>query len=105
MTTTRRHQPEGSRAAATRQDGRPPEGAPLTNAELVQLRIRVIALENLVIALLAEAPDRQLTLARDMATYISPRVGFTPHPITLRAADEMLSLVDRAGRYLRAPIP
>jgi hypothetical protein len=28
----------------------------LTNAELVQLRIRVIALENLVISLLAEAP-------------------------------------------------
>jgi len=36
----------------------------LTNAELVQLRVRVIALENLVISLLAEAPDRQLDLAR-----------------------------------------
>src|SRR6185437_6599921 len=29
----------------------------LTNAELVQLRVRVIALENLVISLLAEPPD------------------------------------------------
>lgn len=77
------------------------EDSPLTNSELVQLRIRVIALENLVIALLADAPDRQLILARGMATYISPRAGFTPHPITLRAADEMLSLVDRADRYLR----
>jgi hypothetical protein len=73
----------------------------VTNAELVQLRVRVIALENLVIALLAEAPDRQLDLARGMATYISPRTGFTPHPVTLRAADEMLSLVDRADRYPR----
>ncbi len=73
----------------------------MTNAEGVQLRIRVIALENLVIALLAEAPDRQVTLARGMATYISPRAGFTPDPITLRAADEMLSLVDRPDRYLR----
>jgi len=91
----------GASVPAPRQDEQPPEDSPLTNAELVQLRIRVIALENLVIALLADAPDRQVTLARGMATYISPRAGFTPHPITLRAADEMLSLVDRADRYLR----
>ena len=39
----------------------------LTNAELVQLRIRVIALENLVIALLAQASDSQLCLVREMA--------------------------------------
>jgi len=86
-------------------DGPPPNDTPMTNAELVQLRIRVIALENLVIALLAEAPDRQLALAREMATYISPRNGFTPYPVTLRAADEMLSLVDRADRYPRPVQP
>ena len=56
-----------------------PEVPDLTNAELVQLRIRVIALENLVIALLAEASDRQLDLAREMAAYISPRPGSTHH--------------------------
>lgn len=93
-------EPDGNFAPASRQEEQPAKDTPLTNAELVQLRIRVIALENLVIALLAEAPNRQLTLARGMATYISPRAGFTPHPITLRAADEMLSLVDRADRYL-----
>src|SRR5271170_6346627 len=70
----------------------------LTNAELVQLRIRVIALENLVIALLAQAPDRQLDAAREMASYISPRPGFTPHPLTVRAAVHMIDLVDRADR-------
>lgn len=79
------------------------DGPDLANAELVQLRVRVIALENLVIALLAEAPARQRTLVREMATYISPRSGFTPHPLTLRAADEMLSLVDRADRFQPAP--
>jgi hypothetical protein len=100
VTKTPRFETEGNSAPAAKQDERAPEDSPLTNAELVQLRIRVIALENLVIALLAEAPDRQLTLARGMAAYISPRAGFTPHPITLRAADEMLSLVDRADRYL-----
>jgi chromosomal replication initiation ATPase DnaA len=92
---------EGHCALAWRGAAGLPDEAPLTNAELVQLRIRVIALENLVIALLAEATDRQLELARGMASHISPRAGFTPHPITLRAADEMLSLVDRADRYLR----
>jgi len=105
VTTTLNFEPERTSAPASRHDGQPPDDTPLTNAELVQLRIRVIALENLVIALLAEAPDRQLTLARGMAIYISPRAGFTAHPITLRAADEMLSLVDRADRYLCPSIP
>ena len=70
----------------------PIDGIPLTDAEWVQLRIRVIAL-------LAEAPVRQLTLVREMATYISPRPGYTPHPLTLRAANEMLSLIDRSARF------
>jgi hypothetical protein len=71
----------------------------LTNAELVQLRIRVIALENLVIALLAEGSDRQLAIAREMAAYISPRPGFTHHPLTIQAATHMVELVDRAVHY------
>jgi len=71
----------------------------LANAELVQLRIRVIALENLVIALLAESPDRRLDIAREMASYISPRPGFTPHRLTTRAAAQMIHLVERAGFF------
>ena len=71
----------------------------LTDAELVQLRIRVIALENLVIALLAEASDRQLELVREMAAFISPRAGFTQHPLTIHAATQMIDLVERARRF------
>jgi hypothetical protein len=71
----------------------------LTNAELVQLRIRVIALENLVITLLAEASDRQLDLVREMAAYISPRPGFTHHPLTIHAAAHMIDLVERAAHF------
>jgi hypothetical protein len=71
----------------------------LTNAELVQLRIRVIALENLVITLLAEASKRQLALAREMAVFISPRPGFTPHPLTTHAATQMINIVERAGHF------
>jgi hypothetical protein len=71
----------------------------LTNVELVQLRIRVIALENLVIAWLAEASDRQLNLVSEMAAYISPRRGFTQHPLTTHAAAQMIDLADRSGRF------
>jgi hypothetical protein len=82
-----------------------PEVPQLTNAELVQLQIRVIALENLVITLLAEASDRQLDLAREMAAYISPRPGFTQHPLTIHAAAQMIDLVQRAGHFRVAPPP
>jgi hypothetical protein len=95
---------EGDRRPDRPQDGQPsadiqsdiPE---LTNAELVQLRVRVIALENLVITLLAEASQRQLETARDMAGYIAPRTGFTQHPLTIQAAVHMIDLVNRADRF------
>lgn len=84
--------------------GRPQHGVPpLTNTELVQLRIRVIALENLVVALLTDASDRQLELIRDMAAYISPRPGFTPHPVTIHAAAQMVSLAGRADQFSNEP--
>ena len=72
---------------------------PLSNAELVQMRMRIIALENVVIALLAHAPQCKLDLVRDMAAYISPRPGVTLHPMTIRAAAEMVSLIERAGHF------
>lgn len=84
--------------------GLPPSGIPeLTNTELVQLRIRVIALENLVTALLAGAPERQHDLAHSMAAQISPRPGMTPHPLTIQAALHMNELVERAIHYRDAP--
>ena len=81
----------------------PPQSLPLGQAELVQLQVRVIALENLVIALLADASDRQTELARDMADFISPRPGFTRHHLTVRAASEMISLVERATQFRPEP--
>lgn len=78
---------------------------PVAAAELVQLRIRVIALENLVIALLAESPDERLGIAREMASYISPRPGFTPHRVTLHAAAQMIHLVERAGFFRDSGTP
>lgn len=72
---------------------------PLGDAEIIQLRIRVIALENLLIAVLAEGSDRQLEVAREMAEYISPRPGMSHHPLTIRAADHMTDIVCRAEHY------
>ena len=69
---------------------------PLSNAELVQLQIRVIALENLITVLLADSSDQQLELVREMAAYISPRPGYTPHRLTIHAAARMISLTEAA---------
>ncbi len=71
----------------------------LTNAELVHLRVRLIALENLMIAVLAEGSDRQRQLAIDMAGYIVPRPGVTQHPLTVQGAHHMTDLVHRADQF------
>jgi hypothetical protein len=70
-------------------------------AELGALHIRVIALENLVISLLATASDQQVERAREMASYIAPRLGFTHHPLTTHAAAHMIDLIERAARFRR----
>lgn len=68
-------------------------------AEIGALHIRVIALENLVISLLATASDQQIEQAREMACYIPPRPGFTHHPLTTHAAAHMIDLIERASRF------
>jgi hypothetical protein len=67
-------------------------------AELVALHIRVIALENLLVAMLATASDGQLELARKMAPFISPRLG-SSHAMTTHAAAHMVDLLERAARF------
>ena len=79
------------------------QSTPLGNSELVQLQIRVIALENLVVALLAQGSVEQLQLARDMAVFIAPRAGFTPHPLTIHAGAQMVHFVERAEHFRGMP--
>ena len=69
------------------------------DAEDGNLVIRLIALENIIVALLADGPESQSQLVRDMASYISPRPGKTPHRLTIEAARNMLALVERAEQY------
>jgi hypothetical protein len=91
-------EPNGPQMASAPVEGESPmpENGP---AEIAALHVRVIALENLVIALLATSSDEQLALAREMAAYIAPRPGVTRHPLTPHAAAHMIDLVDRAARF------
>jgi hypothetical protein len=90
--------PDGAQEGQTHLEA--PSAAPqLTNTELIQLRVRVITLENVVIALLAGASDRQLANIRARAAYIAPRAGFTQHPLTTKAAGHMIDLVHRARAF------
>jgi predicted LPLAT superfamily acyltransferase len=73
------------------------DALPLTNAELVQLQVRVIALENILKVLLADASEHQVDLMVEMARFISPRAGFTQHPLTIHAAAGMVNLIESAG--------
>lgn len=82
----------GAAPTAATQDG---VRVDLTNAELVQLQLRVIALENLVTALLAMAPEDAAGLVRALAADISPRPDSTPHHLTIRAAAQMIHLLER----------
>lgn len=75
-------------------------GAPvMTNTELVHLHIRVIALENILIAVLAAGTERQLEVAREVTTLILPRPGAVAHPLTIQAAKHITDLVDRAVSF------
>ena len=87
-------------AIATQAHGNLPD---LTNTELVQLRVRVIALENMVIATLVEGSERQMQVVREMAAHIAPRPGITQHPLTTQAAHHMNDLVDRAIHFRSVP--
>ena len=90
--------PQGSQSSASMGDAET-GGLKLTNVEYAELRARVIALENIIISLLATASEQQLDQIRKMADYISPRSGFTPHPLTIQAAAQMNHLVERAVQF------
>ena len=53
------------------------------------LRVRIIALENLVVALLPGASDDGRGQARRMAPCISPRLGFVHNQLMTRVADRL----------------
>jgi len=96
--------PDGSQTEAMTAENQVP--MPSNDAaEVGALHVRIIALENLVISLLATASDQQLEQAGEMARYISPRPGATHHTLTTHAAAHMVDLVERALRFRkRSPL-
>ena len=68
------------------------------HAELVQMRIRVIALENLMFAVLAQSDKTVWQRVRERAEEIRPRADAEDHPLTELARKEMLQLLERAER-------
>lgn len=94
---------EGGAEAGGHQQGSISEDQPaireFTKNELAHMLTRLIALENLVISLLSDASEQQLERVRQMAAFISPRSGATPHPLTIRAAVHMIDMVNRSNHF------
>ena len=74
-----------------------------TSTECQHLHSRLIALENLVISVLALGNKEQLALAHSMADHITARAGTAPHRLTTQAATQMVHLVGRA-RWFRGQV-
>ena len=90
---------DGSRAGGAEQTHIPE----MTNAEMVALRVRVIALENVLISLLATATDHQLKLIREMADYISRgQVSPLIRSRSMRRSIWLISSTARCASVLRA---
>ena len=68
------------------------------HAELVQMRIRLITLENIVLGLLSGASDEQIEQIRKRADMIEPRPEASRHPLTELAAGDMRKFLRRAAR-------
>ncbi len=75
------------------------EGPGDADAEEITMHVRLIALENLVLALLAGASDQQLGLVHEMSTIITPRPGSREHPLALRAAAHISRIAERARQF------
>lgn len=90
--------PDGPQKSQT-PENKESDDPPLTDVEIVQLRVRIIALENLVIALLAHSSDQVPLTAREMADYISPRPDATQHRLTTHAAIHMIDLLERSNHF------
>ena len=72
------------------------------HADLVQMRIRLITLENIVLGLLSGASDEQIEQIRKRADMIEPRPEASRHPLTELAAGDMRKFLERAARMAEA---
>ncbi|WP_324827766.1 hypothetical protein [Qipengyuania zhejiangensis] len=71
------------------------------HAELVQMRMRLITLENIVLGLLSGASDEQIERISKRADMIEPRPEASRHPFTELAAGDMRKFLERAARMAK----
>ena len=71
------------------------------HAELVQMRMRLITLENIVLGLLSGASDEQIERIRKRADMIEPRPEASRHPFTELAPGDMRKFLERAARMAK----
>ncbi len=74
------------------------DGPPLGNAELVQLRTRMIAMENTVIAMLASHSEDARANVLNLSEIILPDADATQHQLTIDASNLMKHYVERAAK-------
>lgn len=79
------------------------EPPPVTTVEWDHLRFRVVALENLLIALMADGPLPRLDRLREMARHVAPRRGSAEHPVSQFAAVQIIHMVERARHVKKHP--
>lgn len=65
-------------------------------SELVQMRIRLIALENILVGLLSGASEEQIGAIEKRADTIEPKAS--RHPLTELASKDMRKLIELARR-------
>ena len=89
----------GPELASPHSETRSTVAGEIGDAEEGNIRVRLIALENIVVALAAGASQTQHESIRDMTRYILPREGKTQHRLTIEAARNMVALVERADQF------
>lgn len=96
------HEAEALSGAMTAQ--RKPDDFALSSSDqiLADLRSRVVAMENIIVAMLAGGPCDQRSAIHDMALFIRPLTDPQTNRPTSDAADMMDRLADRASLFARA---
>jgi hypothetical protein len=96
------HEAEALSDAMTAQ--RQPDDGALSSSDqtLADLRSRVVAMENIIVAMLARGPCDQRSAIHDMALFIRPLTDPQTNQPTSDAATMMDRLADRATLFARA---
>ena len=81
-----------------------PEYPPVTWVEWDHLRFRVVALESLLVALLAEGAASRLHRLGDVVNHMPPHIPGVEHALSELASAQAHHMLDRARRLQQQPL-